>query len=141
MIHVTQQDKLSNNHRNYLVSATAELIQLNTNWQRQIKDEKERKRNACISAAMENNGMEQNDAEENQILETTDADVMSNFNNDERSLSSMYTTPVAKIAIPSETTRKDIAQRFTLNKNQRAAFMIITGHLDGVERTSDGNAI
>ncbi|CAF4087034.1 unnamed protein product [Rotaria magnacalcarata] len=27
-----------------------------------------------------------------------------------------------------------IAQQFTLNKNQNAAFMIITGHLDGLDK-------
>lgn len=47
-------------------------------------------------------------------------------------------TPVAKITVPSETNRKDIAQRYTLNKNQKAAFMIITGHLDGEDKINAG---
>jgi hypothetical protein len=123
------------------VPATNELIQLNNKWQRQIKDEKERRRNACISASMENNCMEQNDTEENQILETTDAGMLSNYDNNDQSLNFMYTTPVTKIAIPGETTRNDIAQRFTLNKNQKAAFMIITGHLDGIGTMNEGSNI
>jgi hypothetical protein len=112
---------------------------MNNKWQRQIKDEKERKRNACIATSMEINCMEQNDTEENQILETTDAGMLSNFDTNDQSLNFMYTTSVTKIAIPIETTRNDIAQRFTLNKNQKAAFMIVTGHLDGMNKTNEGS--
>lgn len=36
-------------------------------------------------------------------------------------------------------TQKSIADEFTLNKEQRAAFMIITSHLDGERRCSTGN--
>lgn len=141
MIYAPKQGKSISVHQKYLVPATAELIQLNNRWQRHIKDEKERRRNASISASMENNGMEQNDNEENQILETTNAGMLSNFDNNDQSLSCIYTTPVTKIAIPSETTRNDIAQRFTLNKNQKAAFMIITGHLDGIGKMNEGSNI
>jgi hypothetical protein len=36
-------------------------------------------------------------------------------------------------------TQKSIADEFTLNKEQRAAFMIITSHLDGDSRYRSGN--
>jgi hypothetical protein len=35
-------------------------------------------------------------------------------------------------------TQKSIADEFTLNKEQRAAFMIITSHLDGDSRYRSG---
>jgi hypothetical protein len=35
-------------------------------------------------------------------------------------------------------TQKTISDEFTLNKEQRAAFMIITGHLDGNSRCRTG---
>jgi hypothetical protein len=35
-------------------------------------------------------------------------------------------------------TQKSIADEFTLNREQRAAFMIITGHLDGDSRCRTG---
>ena len=41
---------------------------------------------------------------------------------------------VTKITAPNEITRENIAQQFTLNKNQKAAFMIITGHLDQLDK-------
>jgi hypothetical protein len=90
---------------------------------------------------MENNYMEQNDIDENQMHETTDADILSNLDNNDQSLDFMYTTPVTKTVVPSETTRNDVAQRFTLNKNQKAAFMIITGHLDGIDKMNEGSKI
>ena len=36
-------------------------------------------------------------------------------------------------------TQKDIADEFTLNREQRAAFMIITSHLDGDSQCHTGN--
>ena len=36
-------------------------------------------------------------------------------------------------------TQKSVADEFTLNREQRAAFMIITGHLDGDNRCRTGN--
>ena len=38
-------------------------------------------------------------------------------------------------------TQKSIADEFTLNKEQRAAFMIITSHLDGDSRCHTGTFI
>jgi len=65
--------------------------------------------------------------------------MLANCDNNDELLNSMYTLPVTKTTIPSETSRNDIAQRFTLNKNQKAAFMIVTGHLDGMNTTNEGS--
>ena len=52
---------------------------------------------------------------------------------DDVSCDSIYTQSVKAISLSSGPTRQQIARTFTLNKNQTAAFMIITGHLDGVD--------
>lgn len=122
-----------------LIPATTELIQLNNKWQHQIKNEKERRRNACTNASIGKYSVEQNDIDESQMIEAIDSGAPSNFDNDDQLLDFMCTIPVTKITIPGEPTRNDIAQRFTINKNQKAAFMIITGHLDGMDKINGGN--
>ena len=131
--------KPANIYQKYLIPATTQLIELNNKWQRQIKDEKERRRNACISVNKENTFRDRNDIDEDQTLAVIDASVLANFDNNDNSLNTMHTLPVTKITVPSETSRNDIAQRFTLNRNQKAAFMIITGHLDGMEKKNAGS--
>ncbi|CAF4002524.1 unnamed protein product [Adineta steineri] len=121
----------------YLVPATTELIQLNNKWQRQIKDEKERRRKACMIASTENTFREQDNIDENQNFGGIDPGISSNFDNNDQSLNSICIPPVTKTTLPSDTSRNDIAQRFTLNKNQKAAFMIVTGHLDGMSKTNE----
>jgi len=111
---------------------------LNNKWQRQIKDEKERKRNACMIATMENTFREQNDIDENQAFGAIDAGMLANFDSNDELLNSLYILPVITTTMPSETSRNDIAQRFTLNKNQKAAFMIVTSHLDGMDKANEG---
>lgn len=75
------------------------------------------------------------------MIEAIDSDTPSHFENDDLLLDFICTIPVTKITIPSEITRNDVAERFTLNKNQKAAFMIITGHLDGMDKINGGNTI
>ena len=137
----TTRDKQMTFSQKHLIVANIELIQLNNKWQRQIKDEKERRRNACMIAESENDVTEQNDTDENHLIRDIDSRALPNFDVDDRILNVMCTVPVTKIAVPSEATRKDIAQRFTLNKNQQAAFMIITGHLDGLDKISASKMI
>ena len=48
------------------------------------------------------------------------------------------TTPVTTISINTGPTRDDVVRKFTLNRNQKAAFMIITGHLDGLDSMDKG---
>ena len=141
LIYAKKRDKQIIFDRKHLVPVTIKLVQLNNKWQRQIKDEKERRRNACMIAGIESNFTEQNDTDENQLIVAIDAGIVSNFDGDDRFLNFMCTRPVTKITVPSETTRKDIVQRFRLNKNQKAAFMIITGHLDGLDKINDGKMV
>ncbi|CAF1311364.1 unnamed protein product [Adineta ricciae] len=137
--YTTKQSKQISVDQRYLIPATTELIQLNNKWQRQIKDEKERKRNACMTASIENAFSDQNDTEENQAFAVVDADMLANSDSHDELLDTMCTLPVTKTTIPSETSRNDIAQQFTLNKNQKAAFMIITGHLDGMNKKNEAD--
>ncbi|CAF1598294.1 unnamed protein product [Adineta ricciae] len=138
LTYVTNQSNHANVDQRFLIPATTELILLNNKWQRQIKNEKERKRNASMIANLESNIREQNDIDENETFGAYDTGILLNSDNNDELLNSMYTLPVTKTTIPSETSRKDIAQKFTLNKNQKAAFMIVTGHLDGMDRRNTG---
>lgn len=85
--------------------------------------------------------MEQNDIDESRMIEAIDSSASSNVDNVDQILDFACTIPVTKMTIPSEISRNDIAQRFTLNKNQKAAFMIITGHLDGMDKINGGNIV
>jgi len=49
-----------------------------------------------------------------------------------------FVLSVTKVIVPVENTREYIVEQYTLNKNQKAAFMIITGHLDGLDRLNEG---
>ena len=62
-------------------------------------------------------------------------------NDDKNNLESYHSiSPVVSIAT-NLPTQKSIADEFTLNREQRAAFMIITSHLDGDSQCRTGNFI
>ncbi|CAF1475487.1 unnamed protein product [Adineta steineri] len=121
----------------HLVPATSELVQLNNRWQRTIKEEKDRIRNACIGEQLHDDLIENNGNDENELAQTTDHSLPSNFDSNEEVSNSKYIMPVTKIAVPNEITRESIATQYTLNTNQKAAFMIITGHLDGLDKLNE----
>ena len=120
------------------MSATRDLLQLNSRWQRLIKEEKERRRNALIAEPMPNESIEKNDIDINEFLGTIEDNTSSSLRNDDELLSYRPIIPVTKISVPNEVSREQIVQQFTLNKNQRAAFSIITGHLDGLDKLNEG---
>lgn len=122
----------------HLVPASTELILLNNRWQRKIRDEKERRRNASMMIGIDNEHIELNDVDDNQPVPLIDNILSSNFNTTDESLNFEYVVSVTKVSVPVENTREHIAQQYTLNKNQKAAFMIITGHLDGLDRLNEG---
>ncbi len=62
----------------------------------------------------------------------------SNFKSDNGLVNLNCIVSVTKITVPNEVTREHISQQFTLNKNQKAAFMIITSHLDGLDKLNEG---
>ncbi|CAF5028883.1 unnamed protein product [Rotaria magnacalcarata] len=76
---------------------------------------------------------EQNDADVNELVGAIEENVSLNFDSNNGLLNHRCIVPVSRITLLNEKTRDHIAQQFTLNKNQNAAFMIITGHLDGLD--------
>lgn len=134
-------DEHANHHQQHLVPATVELILLNNRWQRRIRDEKEQKRKAFMMVGMENEYIEQNDAIENQPDGNMDNGLPSVLLNDGESLDFESILSVAKVTVPVENTPEHIVEQFTLNKNQKAVFMIITGDLDGLDRLNEGTDI
>ena len=120
--------------RQFLIPATAELVQLNKKWQRQITEEKEQKRNACINEDDNGDFAVQSVADADQSVTMVQAATLLNYGDDEVSSDSVYSQSVKAISLSGGPTRQQIAREFTLNKHQTAAFMIITGHLDGVDR-------
>ncbi|CAF4214917.1 unnamed protein product [Rotaria sp. Silwood2] len=117
------------------VSATTNLVRLNTKWQEQLKAEKERVRRSLITGNY--------DKEDNTIhLQAAKYAIVTVLNpnsynqNNFDSYGSIL--PVVSIAtnFPNQTS---IADEFTLNREQRAAFMIIISHLDGDSRCRTGD--
>jgi hypothetical protein len=141
MIYLKKLNKQINFDGKHLVPATSELIQMNKKWQRKIKDEKERRRNACMVEQADSNFIEEIDTDINELVGAVDDGASSIFDTIDGILNSKCTAPVTTIIVPTETTREDIAQQFTLNKNQKAAFMIITGHLDGLDKLNESMMI
>ena len=72
-------------------------------------------------------------ADVDQSVMMVEAGSLLNYGDDEVSSDSVYSQSVKAISLSAGPTRQQIARQFTLNKNQTAAFMIITGHLDGVD--------
>ena len=118
--------------REFLIPATPELVQLNKKWQRQMTEEKEQKRNACISEGDNGDFVLQSVANADQSVTMAEAATLLNYD-DEVSSNSVHTQSVKAISLSAGPTRQQIARQFTLNKNQTAAFMIITDHLDGAD--------
>ncbi|CAF4135694.1 unnamed protein product, partial [Adineta steineri] len=109
------------------VSATPNLVRLNTKWQEQLKTEKERVRRSLITGKYDKTD------------DTLDYDsiqdalvTMVNSNNHNIDIFDNYTQilPVASVTTTSYSTQQSIIVEYTLNREQRAAFMIITSHLD-----------
>ncbi len=117
----------------HIVPATTELIELNNKWQQIIKNEKDRRRNAYLVERMEDDFIEKNDTDKNNLDGVVEDNVWSILDSYDKPLDSRCIVPVTKITVPNEISRENLAQQFTLNKNQKAAFMIITGHLDGLD--------
>ncbi|CAF0938042.1 unnamed protein product [Rotaria sordida] len=110
--------------------ATPHLVQLNAKWQKQLKIEKERVRRSLII------GNYDKDDDTLDLFAIRDAVVtVVNPNNYSTNNFENYGSilPVLKV-IHNFPTQASIINEFTLNREQRAAFMIITSHLDGDNR-------
>ncbi|CAF2988119.1 unnamed protein product [Rotaria sp. Silwood2] len=115
--------------------ATPHLVQLNTKWQEQLKIEKERVRRSLIT------GNYDKDDDILDLFAARDAVVtVMNPNNYRTNNFENYGSilPVLKV-INNFPTQTSIINEFTLNREQRAAFMIITSHLDGDKRCRIGD--
>jgi hypothetical protein len=136
----SSNERISHDHE-YLIPVTNDLLQLNKKWQRKIKEEKERRRNTCINEEDGSGLTEQNGAEEDQLVSAVGTSTL--LDNDDYGTSSNFISiqPVATVSVPSGPSREQIAEQFTLNKNQKAAFMIITGHLDGLDELNAAGRI
>jgi hypothetical protein len=116
------------------VPATSKLIQFNTKWQEQLKTEKERARRSLITG----NYDKVDDTLDLYAAKDTVVTVVNPSNYNKNNLENDGSIlPVASVTT-NFPTQKSIVDEFTLNREQRAAFMIITSHLDGDNRYRTG---
>ncbi|CAF3743213.1 unnamed protein product [Rotaria sp. Silwood1] len=128
---------INNTNRQLLsfVSATSKPVQLNTKWQEQLRNEKERARRSLITG----NYDKPDDtldlfAAKDAVVTVVDSNNYNKYNSEN------YGSILPVISIKTNfPTQKTIADEFTLNREQRAAFMIITSHLDGDSRCRTGD--
>ena len=117
------------------VSSTPDLIRLNTKWQEQLKIERERVRRSLITG----NRHKTDDEWDNDDMEDT-AVTLINSTNSNTNTSNNYNSilPVASMISTTYCIQKGIADQYTLTREQRAAFMIVTSHLDGDKQSHAG---
>jgi hypothetical protein len=107
---------------------------MNTKWQEQLKAEKERVRRGLITG----NYDKEDDTLDLHAANDAVVTVM-NPNNYNSNNSDNYGSILPVVSLTTNfPTQKSIADEFTLNREQRAAFMIITSHLDGDSRCRTG---
>ena len=116
------------------VSATSNLIRMNKKWQEQLKAEKERVRRGLITGNYDReDGALDLYAAEDAVVTVIDS-INYNSNNLEN-----YGPILPVVSVTTNVpTQRSIAEEFTLNREQRAAFMIITSHLDGDSKCRTG---
>jgi len=116
------------------VSATPHFVRLNTKWQEQLKIEKERVRRSLITG----NYDELDDTLDLYAAKDAVVTVVNPSNYDNSNFEN-YGSILPVVSVTTNfPTQKSIADEFTLNREQRAAFMIITSHLDGDSRCRTG---
>jgi hypothetical protein len=119
------------------IPANSKLLRLNATWKEQLKSERDRVRRSLITGShAQDNGPLSFDAVKDAVVTVissgpTDSEEMDYFG---------HMPPLVSITtqFPSQQT---VADEFTLNREQRAAFMIITSHLDGDARCRSGRSI
>ncbi|CAF2509000.1 unnamed protein product [Rotaria sp. Silwood2] len=116
------------------VSATQNLVLLNKKWQEQLKTDRERVRQTFITG----NYSAADDSLDLHVANDAIVTVMNPNSNNNNNLES-YGSILPVVSVTTNfPTQKSIADEFTLNREQRAAFMIITSHLDGDSRCRTG---
>lgn len=117
------------------VPSTFDLVRLNTKWQEQLKIERKRVRRNLITGKHYKTGDESNNDDMEDTIVTLINSTSSNVN-----ISDNYNSilPVASVISTTYCNQKSITDQYTLNREQRAAFMIITSHLDGDKQSLAG---
>jgi hypothetical protein len=117
------------------VSATSEHVRLNAQWQEQLKSERERVRRSLLTG---NYGKEDDTLDLNAVENAVVTVINPNHHTTNEFQNYGSILPVASVTsqLPSQ---RSVADEFTLNREQRAAFMIITSHLDGDSQCRTGN--
>ena len=116
------------------ISSTPNLVRLNIKWQEQLKTEKERARRNLMTG----NYDKTDDTLDYHAAKDAVVTVV-NPNNYNRNNFENYDSILPVTSVTSSfPTQKSIADEFTLNREQRTAFMIITSHLDGDSRCGTG---
>ena len=116
------------------ISATPNLIRMNKKWQEQLKAEKERVRRGLITG-----NYDKEDDTLNLYAAKNAVVTVMNQNNCNLDNSENYGSILPVVTVTTNLpTQKSIADEFTLNREQRAAFIIITNHLDGDSRCRTG---
>ncbi|CAF4258879.1 unnamed protein product [Rotaria sp. Silwood2] len=117
------------------ISATPNLIRLNTKWQEQLKTEKERVRQSLITGNYANTDDTLDlHAAKNAVVTVVN---LNNYNNNNVE---NYASILPVVSVTTNfPTQKSIADEYTLNREQQAAFMIITSHLDDDSRCRTGD--
>jgi hypothetical protein len=140
LIYTRKSNKLVSQNQKHLVPVTDELMKLNYRWQRKINEEKDRWRNIYINEEDNNVVIEQPDKANDQLFIKSLEDSLS-YGNSGVSSSFDSIQPVSTVIDTSSRSQEQLASDFTLNKNQKAAFMIITSHLNGVYGMNAGKVI
>ncbi|CAF3219894.1 unnamed protein product [Rotaria sp. Silwood2] len=135
LIYTRKSDKLIFEDKKHLIPLTDELMKLSYRWQRKINDEKERRRNIYMNEEDNSVEIEQTDKEDDQLFIKPVEDSLLHYNAS-ASLSLESIQPVSTMIVINSYSQEQIALEFTLNKNQKAAFMIITSHLNANDETS-----
>ena len=111
--------------------ATPNLVRLNRKWQEQLKEERERIRRGLVTGAYDEDdfGMLNLSSSRSAVATViTLGDINTKFY---ENYASIHPVIPVEASFP---TQKSIANEFTLNREQLAAFMIITSHLNGEKR-------
>ena len=118
------------------VSAMSEHVRRNVKWQEQLKSERERVRRSLITG---NYGKEDDTLDLHAVQNAVVTVVDSNNHDTNEFQNHGSILPVAAVAtqFPSQ---RSVADEFTPNREQRAAFMIITSHMDGDSRSRPGTS-
>lgn len=139
------EDSSARNHSTYLTSTemnpfvpvNAKLLRLNATWKDQLKSERDRVRRSLITG----NHVRDNDAPSFDIITDRAVAIISSNAIDTQDANHFGRMPPLVSIITQFPSQQTIADEFTLNREQRAAFMIITSHLDGDARCRNGRSL